>query len=353
MRRRDFLGLAAAIGVGAAVTGCTDTGADAEPVVLEPTATPHDEPPAQQQTAPGKPDPAAIRANELGLIPVLLHHRIVADATGEYDMTPAFFRAELQRLHREKYHPIRTIDLVRRDLSAVPAGKTPVVLTFDEGSPDQFAIDSEGRVMPDCALGIMLDYHAEHRDFPPVGSFYVTRNPFGYTGRLADRALTRLHELGCEIGNHTLDHPNLSSLSDAQVRAQIGGLAAMVGRVAPPPRTLALPLGAHPRNRSTVVAGGNGTATYRNEGVLLAGANPCVSPFHREFDPMAVPRIRCSSHNGGRGPLGLHHWLDRLTRSGVRYVAAGNPGHVTAPRTEAANLNPKFSATANWYDAVR
>ncbi|GAB2650730.1 polysaccharide deacetylase family protein [Kribbella swartbergensis] len=359
MRRRQFLGLAAAAGLGAA-TGCADTRADSEPVVLDAAASPSGGSPptatavrpVPKRTPPRPPAPAAIRADELGLVPVLMHHRVVRDATGEYDMTPAFFRAELERLYREKYHPIRTIDLVRGDLSAVPAGRTPVVLTFDDGSPSQFAIDAAGRVDPDCAVGIMLGFHADHPDFPAVGSFYVNKNPFGYSGRDADRALTRLHALGCEIGNHTLDHPNLSTLSDAQVRAQLGGLARTMPRSVPPPRTLALPLGVRPRNRSTLVAGGNGTATYRNEGVLLVGAGPCPSPFHRNFDPMAIPRIRCSSHNAGRGPLELDYWLDRLARPGVRYVAAGNRGHVTAPRARAADLDPKFRGTAVWYGAA-
>ncbi|TDD22296.1 twin-arginine translocation signal domain-containing protein [Kribbella turkmenica] len=321
MRRRDFLGLAAAAGVGVATAGCADIPADAEPVIA--TNSPRHSPPPARTTA-SKPAPAPVRGNQLGVVPVLMHHRVVPDATGEYDMTPAFFRAELERLHREKYFPIRTIDLVRRNLSAVPAGRTPVVLTFDDGSPSQFAIDSAARVAPDCAVGIMLDFHAEHPDFPAVASFYVNRNPFGCTGRDADRALATLHTLGCEIGNHTMDHPNLRTLSDAQVRAQIGDLAGFVGRVVPRPRTFALPLGVRPRNRSTLVTGGSGSSRYRNEGVLLVGANPCPSPYHRDFDPMAIPRIRCSSRDGGTGQLELDHWLDRLARPGVRYVAASD-----------------------------
>jgi hypothetical protein len=39
---------------------------------------------------------------------------------------------------------------------------------------------------------------------------------------------------------------------------------------------------------------------------------------------MAVPRIRCSAHAGGRGQLELHYWLDRLAADpALRYGATG------------------------------
>jgi hypothetical protein len=53
---------------------------------------------------------------------------------------------------------------------------------------------------------------------------------------------------------------------------------------------------------------------------------------------MAVPRIRCSAHAGGRGQLELHYWRDRLAadpalRRGHRQEtaehAARKPGRLT------------------------
>ncbi|MFI5735267.1 polysaccharide deacetylase family protein [Kribbella sp. NPDC051587] len=301
--RRTFLGFAIAAGV----TGCADTGPDPTPVVVEQQAAP----PSRPTAKPGKPDKA--KPPFTGLVPVLMHHRLVRADAGSYDMTPQFFRAELDRLRRESYYPIRTIDLARGNFTAVPAGKRPVVLTFDDSSPGQFAVDAGGTVHPASALGMMLDFHADHPDFPAIASFYITKNPFGYHGPEAVRALRKLAELGCEIGNHTLSHPNLHTLTDAEVQAEIGGLSGLVTAAGlPAPRTLALPLGVHPRNRSLLAHGGSGRTAYRNEAVLLVGANPSRSPQGKGFDPMAIPRIRCSSHDGGRADLELNYWLDRL-----------------------------------------
>jgi hypothetical protein len=352
LSRRRFLALAASP---LALTACADTAADTTPVVgssapARPPAVPSRTPRPPKPTA--VPPPATIHANELGMIPVLMHHRLVPSSAGSYDMTPDFFRAELDRLHREKYHPIRAIDLVRRNLDSVPAGKTPVVLTFDDGTPGQVAFDNAGRVTPDCALGILQNFHARHPDFPAVATFYINKSPFGLTGPAATRALARLNSLGCEVGNHTWSHPNLHTLTRAQAETEVGKLAALIRQAIPtaPASTLALPLGIHPRDSSVLTHGGTGSTAYRNLGVLLVGANPCHSPFHRAFDPMAIPRIRCSSHNSGRGELELTDWLDRLAAlPAQKYVAAGNRGHVTAPHSMKSALAAEFRPRSVWY----
>ncbi|MEU4393900.1 polysaccharide deacetylase family protein [Kribbella sp. NPDC023855] len=348
MNRRRFLALAATSTV---VGGCADTAPDTAPVVVDSAvARP------RVTTSPRTPKPAVakVRANELGQIPVLMHHRLVTGSgpVGSYDMTPAFFRQELERLHRENYYPIRAIDLVLGELGSVPAGKTPVVLTFDDSTPGQVTFDSSGQVAPDCALGILRSFHARHPDFPAVATFYINKSPFGLNGSAATRALVRLTELGCEIGNHTWSHPNLGSLTTAQAEAEIGKLAALVSQATPrsPARTLALPLGVHPRDSRVLARGGSGGTAYRNLGVMLVGAEPSHSPFHRAFDPMAVPRIRCSSHDRGDGDLELGYWLDRLAaQPELKYVASGTAGRITAPRSLKPEIGPAFRGRATWY----
>ena len=40
-----------------------------------------------------------------------MHHEIRADRVGDYDQTPAEFRAELERLWSQGYWPVRASDL--------------------------------------------------------------------------------------------------------------------------------------------------------------------------------------------------------------------------------------------------
>lgn len=106
MALRRFLILAAATAISA---GCS------HPAV--PAAGPQRAPEASESaTATMPPDPEEVGANELGLVPVLMYHRIVPEPTSVYDRTPEDFRAELQRLADEDYVPVTTAELASGDL---------------------------------------------------------------------------------------------------------------------------------------------------------------------------------------------------------------------------------------------
>jgi peptidoglycan/xylan/chitin deacetylase (PgdA/CDA1 family) len=343
LSRRSLFTLGAAGLAGAALAACSGKSAPraagSPTPLVSPTASP---------TPP--PDPAAIHANELGLVPVLMHHRVVDKVESEFDMTPAYFRAELQRLYAEGYYPVRTLDLVHGTFDHVPPGKTPVVMTFDDGSPGQFGYTSTGAVNPNSGVGILLDFHAQHPDFPAVASMYINRHPF----QIGDtsKALGDLNKYGFEIGNHTFHHLDLKPLDSAKVQEEFGQLQQMVEHAVPGlrPRTMALPLGVEPKNHALARTGMYGGERYVNEGVLLVGANPSHSPYHRLFDAQAIPRIRSSSYQGGRGQYLATYWLDFLkAHPDQRYRAAGNPGKVTFPRKFADILSPKFRAVAVTY----
>jgi peptidoglycan/xylan/chitin deacetylase (PgdA/CDA1 family) len=295
------------------------------------------------------PDPKSVHANELGVIPVLMHHRLVDKVESEFDMTPAWFRAELERLHREGYYPVTTLQVARRDLGHVPAGKAPVVLTFDDSSRGQLHYATNGRVAHDSAVGMLVDFAREHPDFPAVASFYLNKDPFAIGD--PHRVVGDLHALGMEVGNHTYDHVPLN-LAPAKVQQQIGELSAMVSTAVPglTTQTIALPLGVEPTHPDLVRAGRWRSVSYTNQAVLLVGAEPAHSPFHRLWKPSAVPRIRSSSYGGGRGEFLSAWWLDRIKTGDVtRYVSAGNPGHVTFPTQYADRLAPRFRSVAIAY----
>lgn len=129
-------------------------------------------PKAAGTTAPAKApivDPASVKANELGEVPVMMYHRLTATPKGEYDRTPADFRAELERLYASGYRPVLARDLVAGTMD-VPAGTTPVVLTFDDGTISQYRLGPDGSVAPDTAVGILLEFAKGHPDFRPVAT---------------------------------------------------------------------------------------------------------------------------------------------------------------------------------------
>ena len=171
-------------------------------------------------------DPARVRANELGVIPVMMYHQIKPKITGPYDTTPRDFRAGLQRMFRAGFRPVRAIDLARGQLD-VPAGYSPVVLTFDDGYANQLRLQPDGTVDPSCAVGILLDVCRQFPNCRPAATFNINKNPFGLDdAESRAAALTVLDRLGFEIGNHTYGHDNLAKMSVDWHRARFRAAAA-------------------------------------------------------------------------------------------------------------------------------
>lgn len=284
-------------------------------------------------------DPASIHANELGSVPVLMYHQLLAHPTGVYDQTPAQFRAELDLLYRSGYRTVTAADLVAGRID-LPAGASPMVLTFDDSTTSQYAEKPDGSVDPASAVGILLAVAARYGDTHPVATFYVNARPFA--GR--DRYLAKLAALGMELGDHTATHANLKTLDDAGVQRELQQGLAVITKAVPGVKvtTMALPFGAHPRNRTLAVHGSG----YAFEGVLLVGSNPARSPYNKAFDPLSLPRIRSGLRTGDQAFTSTY-WLPRLRAT--RFVSDGDPDHLSFPRAEADKLNPRFRSRARPY----
>ncbi len=318
--------------------------------------------PAPKQTAAAAPAPArgtaaaapagaaAAKANELGEVPVLMYHQIRADGGGDYDLTPAQFRAELQRLWREGYRPIRASDLVNGTID-VPAGKSPVVLTFDDSTKEQLFLDAQGEIAPDTAIGIMLDFARSHPGFEPAGTFYVNREPFAGVAE-GPELLRWLHEHGFELGNHTKDHIPLNQLSatEAQRQLVLGRKVILDAVPQAAVTTVALPLGGWPEPRSLAWRGRWNSQEYRHRGVFMVGAEPAKSPFSRGWDAHAIPRIRTTPKGAAEPEWGSSWWLDILrTERGRRYVSDGDPKTISFPRGRQGELAERFAGRARSY----
>lgn len=294
-------------------------------------------------------DPASVEANELGQIPIIMHHRVTDGGGGEYDRSPEEFRAELEGLYEAGYRPVRVVDLVRGEID-VPAGTTPVALTFDDSSSEQFALTPEGEVDPDTAIGILMDVAATWEDAEPVASLYINAGPFGVAE--SGPLLTWLHDHGFELGNHTLRHANLGQASAAEVRRELALGARVITDHVPEAEvaTLSLPLGIWPDPRDLAYMGEHEGDQYAHAGVLLVGAGPAPSPFSTDFDPLAIPRIRSSSWDGGEANYGSEFWLQWFQDNpDQRYVSDGNPATVSFPGDRAEDLDPAFAEAANPY----
>ena len=287
--------------------------------------------------------PAVTRdPNELGIVPVLMYHQLLPDGGGEYDLTPDEFRAELERLWREGYRPIRASDLVSGTID-VPKGTTPVVLTFDDATANQAALTADGRIDPDTAAGILLEFARTHPGFEPAGTFYVNREPFAADDGTRE-LIEALVDAGFELGSHTHDHLNLAELSDEDVQRQIVLGNRVVREYLPDAEiaTFALPLGAEPQRPELARSGRWDGESYRFAAVMLVGAEPAPSPYSTAFEASAVPRVRSTPDRSIEN--GSADWLARLAADpALRFVSDGDPDRITVPAGREGEVAPRFA----------
>jgi peptidoglycan/xylan/chitin deacetylase (PgdA/CDA1 family) len=271
--------------------------------------------------------------NELGRIMILEYHRI--DYPEErWTRTPENFRRDLETLYARGYRLVALNDVLDGRI-ALPAGMTPVVLTFDDSSPGQFRYverNGELQIDPKSAVGILEAFIGERPDFGRAATFYVLPGA-SRPNRLFNqpehegRKLRYLVSRGYEIGNHTLWHANLAKYEEATVRAQIAEAQTWIQRHVPDYRlrTLALPHGAYPRDVSWALQGTAKGSTYRNDAILMVAGGAAPSPFARTFDPVRLPRIQAVERD-------LAYWLTYFERRPQeRFVSDGDPMTVTIP----------------------
>ncbi|HHW25814.1 MAG TPA: polysaccharide deacetylase family protein [Firmicutes bacterium] len=281
---------------------------------------------------------ALLKPNELGKVPIIMYHAI-GDTEGEWQRSRANFRADLQRFYDLGYSLIPLNDYLTGQISA-PAGRAPLVLTFDDATAGQFTMiesEADGKWIPDpdSAVGMLLEFEKSHPEFGHAATFFIDfPAPFGDAKRVKEN-LAFLVENGMEIGNHTYNHRNLQSASPDLVVQEIGSLANKVWELCGyEPLSLALPYGGYPKSEDGLASGEWEGRTYANLGVLLVGAEPAPSPFSSKFSPLAIPRIRGSQEE-------LDKWLGNFERYPEgRFVSDGQASKVTIREGEEGNLDP-------------
>jgi len=294
-------------------------------------------------------DPASVKANELGVVPVLMYHRLTPTPTGEYDRRPEDFRAELQRIYDSGYRPILARDLVAGRID-VPAGKSPVVLTFDDSTVSQYRLGPDGNVVPDTAVGILLEFGKAHPDFRPIATLYVNGNPFEAGAGSAE--LQDLVHRGFELGAHTLTHQNLGKADPEKVQKELVEGLRVITKAVPDAKvvTMALPFGVRPKDPALAHAGTWDGESYTFDAVFLVGAEPSPSPFAATFKPLSIPRVRSSAWDGQKPNYGSTYWLDALDkRPERRFVSDGDVDRVSFPASEQAKLGSVAPGRANPY----
>lgn len=293
---------------------------------------------------PGTPNPNRV-PNEMGRIMVLEYH-LIADRNSAYSRERGQFRKDLELLYNRGYRPVNMSDVLDKKLD-LPRGLSPVVMVFDDASPDQFRyVENNGQleIDPTSGVGIWLDFRKTHPDWNNKAVFCLLNgaaaghNFFGDRGIQGQKSSWRFQKVkwladnGFELCDHTLWHAQLSKFPDAVVQEQIARNALGIDSAVPgyKIRAMALPQGLWPKNRALARKGSwtdpktGKTVSYDWPVVFEVAGGPMRSPYDPAFNPGSTPRIQVIGN-------AIESTINKLEQSGNMYISDGNPSVVARP----------------------
>jgi hypothetical protein len=259
----------------------------------------------------------AAGANELGEVPVLAVHRVTDAPRTSLDRTPAELHDEFAGLARQGYVPVTASEFAGGRMK-IPAGRHPVVLTFDGASLTAAAFDAKGNPRPDSAAGVVRQVAREVRGFRPVATFFMDKDT------PPDKGPTPGGREPATSGDST-EKPA------AERPAAEGGAA---------PAAALRRLADH---GFEVIGRTGGRAELADR--FQPGWKPAESPYGKDFDASRIPRIR-DAEKIKEGDCMLFcsaAWIEWLAgHPDKRYTSDGNPATVAFPRDKMISLAPRY-----------
>jgi peptidoglycan/xylan/chitin deacetylase (PgdA/CDA1 family) len=292
-----------------------------------------------QTPATASTEAIKLKANEIGRIPILMYHSV--DENGKYDkrglnIPGTVFRKHLDMMVKAGWYPMNARDIYFPEkLQAVPAGMTPVVLTFDDARGSQFKMKPDGSIAPSCVVGILESYHKKYGEkWPRAGTFFAlpkssyNPTPFWQAG-LEAKKCQWLVTNGYELSNHSFAHKNMAPMNAAQVREAVWGCVRDIRKLAPNATmdTFCVPYGSYPKDKSTWgILLNDPQGQYKNLVAFKAWGDESFAPGDKRFNPKEVDRI-------GVDPGYFEQVFARLEKAGKLYVSDGNPTTMTIPKS--------------------
>lgn len=147
--------------------------------------------------------------------PILMYHYVRAvDEAGDplgynLSVTPDDFERQIAWLSEQGYHSVR-MDMLARCLGGeVACPAKPIAITFDDGYEDAYT----------AALPV-LQRHGM------VATFYIISGLVGQPGYMSWEQLAAMRDAGMELGGHTVNHYDLTSLDWTTAGYEIGQVKA-------------------------------------------------------------------------------------------------------------------------------
>jgi peptidoglycan/xylan/chitin deacetylase (PgdA/CDA1 family) len=218
-------------------------------------------------------------------VPILMYHVIAAPRAGvafpDLFVRPADFAGQMNWLAHQKYHAVTLRQVYDYWLTGSPLPRHPVVISFDDGYLSQ---GTE-------AMPVLRKLH-----WPGVLNLKVNAVQ---KDNLPLWRVRKLIAAGWEIDAHTITHPDLTAVGDAQLWREVHGSRVALRRLFHVP----VDFFCYPSGRYDAHVIG----AVRRAGYL--GATTTNYGLARPAKPYELSRVRI---NGSDGVVGFEHKLEGL-----------------------------------------
>ena len=288
------------------------------------------------------------KVDELGEVPIMMYHGIHNRKNEEtsyiggnvdkdgYQRTSEAFINDLEFYYQNGYRMIRLDDYIDGNID-VELGKSPIILTFDDGLSNNIKInglDNEGNLIIDanCAVGILESFKEKYPDYNVTATFFINAGLFQQQ-EYNEKIIKWLVDNGYDIGNHTWNHVNFTKVDIIKTQEEVGRLYELLDTLIPNNyvNIIALPFGSpyslEHENMSYIFNANYNRKDYVTKAALRVGWKAETSPFDAEFNSKFLKRIRAYDNNGKEFDIEMNFKLLESTR----YISDGNIENIVIP----------------------
>lgn len=314
-------------------------------------------------------DYKSYHVDESGNIPIMMYHGIVnikdkdtgyiggnVDKDG-YTRTTESFRKDLDFYYNEGYRMIKLNDYINDDID-VPIGKSPIILTFDDGLVNNIKVigrDDDNNLIIDSnsAVGILEEYKKKYPDFNVTATFFVNASLFNQK-EYNEEILKWLIEHGYDIGNHTFSHPDFTRLDKSETIEEVGKMYKILNDYISDKyvKIVALPFGSPYDSDhltfTSILEGEFDGFKYKTDSTLRVGWEADYSPFNIDFNPQFLKRIRAYDNNGSDFDIKMN--FDILKNN--RYISDGDINTIVVPKLKKDKIGNNYDKKIIYYDEI-